>query len=219
MSDAQPTDEPEDRGPALGKPALVTVLFVLALAAPWVLNLVNPRRAPESPAKALDRWQHELEQAGLPTPFVEPVDVVPPEALSEAKAERLIGAIREQYDLLNAWRLMRGGYYQPAPKARTVPGRVLREALDACYAMNAAAQGRPEALEDAVRSANYAAPYWRPTLAVTIDLLAGRDATRASELLADPELHPACRAPLDAVVRELERRRAATEGSSPPQGE
>ncbi|MEZ6184877.1 MAG: hypothetical protein R3F62_07690 [Planctomycetota bacterium] len=185
-------------------PMLALVMFCVVFVGPFAVNHWHQNRVKAQLVEALDVWQGQLQEAGLPIPFVPPKDLPQPQGFPQAPDElfRWAGLLQRK-ETLSAWRVRLGGAAPAAPPQGDDPWAA---AVRVCLQLHRAEAGDAVALGGLDRDLDLSPADVRPVLELTKRLIQGERSVggRASELLQDPP--PGCERPLRALLYEAQRR-------------
>ena len=199
-------------------PGLALLLLLLTFGAPFAMSAAQRHLVRASMTHALDEWQAQLEQRGLPIPFLPAASVPPPPALPRDPAALAPVGLSTRMELLLVWEaLLSGRDLPPLPPAR----EPLPAALRACVELRAAAVASQSAahLARAAEETAQSPPELRPALELCAHLLEGRAQEVAGAASERAErAAPAARAALLALVAEARHRRVLEVLAARPPG-
>ena len=201
-------------------PMLALVMFLLIFVGPFVVNVWHQNRVRAQLHMALDAWQGELLEAGLPIPYVPPKDLPLPSGFPQAPDELFEWAgFLERKQTLSAWRVRLGGAAPPdMPTAKQTGDDPWAAAVRVCLALHRAEANGDTKLEGLEADLALCPAEVRPVLELTRSLVRGERGLvgRVRELLSDPP--PGCQRPLRALLFEAERRQIerTLSGRPPP---
>lgn len=195
-------------------PMLALAMFFLVFVAPFGVNVWHQNRVRAQLHMALDAWQGELLEAGLPIPYVPPKDLPLPAGFPQAPDELFAWAgFLERKQTLSAWRVRLGGGAPDMPTGQDPWAAAVR----VCLKLHRA-EAKGDAELDGLETDLALSPAEvRPVLELTRSLVRGERGVlgRVRELLRDPP--PGCQRPLRALLFEAERREIErTLGGRPP---
>jgi len=199
-------------------PMLALVMFLLIFVGPFVVNVWHQNRVRAQLHMALDAWQGELLEAGLPIPYVPPKDLPLPSGFPQAPDELFEWAgFLERKQTLSAWRVRLGGAAPDMPTGQDPWAAAVR----VCLRLHRA-EAKGDAELDGLETDLALSPAEvRPVLELTRSLVRGERGVlgRVRELLSDPP--PGCQRPLRALLFEAERRQIerTLSGRPPPKKE